>query len=168
MKVKVHPDYKHLNRFIESIPSGMREGDEVLRDERNLLYKTTAGGIVFTVKRYKRPGLFNRFVYTFFRKTKARRSYEYAEQLLQKGIGTSAPAAYIEIKKNGLFDVGYFVSEFIGEPLLYREGNTPIRRISCGILLYFLRICTATGSYTAITMFIIYFFERKGTPTVSG
>jgi len=118
MTVKIHSDYEHLKEIIENIPSGMLEGDQVLRANRNLLYKTAFAGAFFAVKRYKRPNLFNRFVYTFIRKTKARRSYEYAEQLLGLGIGTAAPVAYIEIKKHGLFESGYFISEFISEPLL--------------------------------------------------
>jgi hypothetical protein len=42
------------------------------------------------------PHLINKIVYKKFRKSKARRSYEYATLLLDKGIGTPQPIAFLE------------------------------------------------------------------------
>jgi hypothetical protein len=38
--------------------------------------------------------------------------------LLEKGIKTPFPVAYIEVKKNGFFHTGYLVTEYVDYPLL--------------------------------------------------
>ena len=38
------------------------------------------------IKKYKRPALINCLIYTWFRKSKAQRAFEYAELFLQRGI----------------------------------------------------------------------------------
>ena len=87
--------------------------DVVYCNRRNVVEKVTIGGVPFVVKRYKRPIFVNKVVYSFFRKSKCRRAYEYALRLLQNGVETPFPAAYFECYKNGLFDYGVFISEYV-------------------------------------------------------
>ena len=61
------------------------------------------------VKRYKSHFLPENRLH-FFRASKARRAYQYALHLEQLQINTPEAVAYIEIKENGLFSTGYFVS----------------------------------------------------------
>ena len=63
------------------------------------------------MKRYHQPSLFNRFVYTFVRKPKGRRAFEYPERVLAAGFETPAPVAYAEERRGGLIDYSYFISE---------------------------------------------------------
>nr|WP_294923073.1 Kdo domain containing protein [uncultured Flavobacterium sp.] len=73
------------------------------------------------IKSFKVPHLINKIAYRYFRKTKARRSYEYATILLEKGIGTPQPIAYFENYDNiGLKD-SYYASEHLLCDLTYRE-----------------------------------------------
>lgn len=65
------------------------------------------------IKKYKRPTLCNCFIYTFFRKNKALRSYQYAQRLLDMGVSTPKPIAYITIPKLGFFHTGYYISEYL-------------------------------------------------------
>lgn len=118
IEIVVKPEYAYLGSFIESLPEDKFVCDEVLRDSRNRLCKVTVDNTTMVIKRFKKPNLFNRVVYSFFRKTKARRAYEYADRLFEMGIETAKPIAYIEIKKGGLFHTGYFVSEYLSHPLL--------------------------------------------------
>ena len=62
------------------------------------------------VKRYKRPSAFNAVMYSFFRKSKARRAYEHALRLRELEIDTPEPVAWSEYRRNGLITETYFVS----------------------------------------------------------
>ena len=53
-------------------------------------------------KRFKPPHLLNRIIYTFFRKSKAERSFLNAKELIKRGVSTPEPKAFFE-KKRGLF-----------------------------------------------------------------
>lgn len=78
------------------------------------------------IKSFRVPNFFNKIIYTFFRDSKAKKSYEYA---LKIGDFTPKPLGYIEFYKNFLLDESYFVSEYfaydfsIREPLL--DANFP-------------------------------------------
>lgn len=73
------------------------------------------------IKSFKIPNLINTLAYKYFRKSKARRSFEYATTLLEKGIGTPQPIAYFEnYNWLGLKD-SYYVSEHLITELTFRE-----------------------------------------------
>jgi tRNA A-37 threonylcarbamoyl transferase component Bud32 len=67
-------------------------------------------GLKLVVKKFKVPHLINRIAYGFFRKSKARRSYEYSKMLLEKGFGAAVPVAYREDKNLGLLSTSYYIS----------------------------------------------------------
>lgn len=118
MKIHIHPDYIELKEFLRDIPQESYRIHKVFCDQRNIVEKVTINGKAFVVKKYKKPTVFNQVVYTWFRKSKAKRAFEYAEKLLEAGVETAFPAAYIEIKKYGFFHTGYFISEYLPYPLL--------------------------------------------------
>ena len=73
------------------------------------------------IKSFKIPNFINKIVYRYFRKTKARRSFEYATYLIENGIGTPQPIAYFEnFDFIGLKD-SYYVSEHLDCDLTFRE-----------------------------------------------
>ena len=113
MKIVVHPRYRHLSNLTENIVKGRISAVHTFCDHRNVVQKIEENGETLVVKRYKRPTWFNMLAYTFFRKSKARRSYEFALKLQTMGIETPDPVAYAEIRKNGLFHTGYFISKYI-------------------------------------------------------
>lgn len=120
MKIIINEIYKKYSASIESIPNIFDNSGETIYQARNTLKKFNFGENEFVVKSFRCPHVFNRIAYTFLRKSKARRAYEYALTLISKSIQTPAPVAFIEQKKNGLFCNSYFISEFI-------EGYTHIR-----------------------------------------
>lgn len=113
MKVVVHPKYTRLADQIRRIPEGTVPVERVFQDQRNLSCLVTLGGIPMAVKKYKRPTLLNCFIYSYFRLSKARRSYQYADRLLSMDFGSPEPIAYIEIRRHGFFHTGYFISEYL-------------------------------------------------------
>lgn len=118
MKLVVDPKYADLTDFLLKIPGGAIPTEAIYKNNRNFVTRISYEGISLVVKQFKIPNQLNKFVYTWLRKSKARRSFEYAQKLLSMDIGTAEPVAYIEIRKSGLFHTGYFVSEFIEDKLL--------------------------------------------------
>lgn len=77
---------------------------------RNNIAKVERDGMTLNIKSFRKPSFPNNLIYTNFRKSKARRSYEHAARLLEVGIDTPTPVAYVEIKQNGLLTRSYYVS----------------------------------------------------------
>lgn len=109
MKITIHPQTRSLHPFVQRLPGCFDRSGEILHVGRNTIraFDTEEGRVV--VKKYKRPGLFNRIVYTFFRKSKARRAYEHALRLRALGIGSPEPLAWAETRRHGLLEDAYFV-----------------------------------------------------------
>lgn len=92
----VNPKYDSLRAWLEQLPVAFGSCGEIVYDARNQIrFITAPDGTEVCVKRYHKPALLNRFVYSFFRQPKARRAYENAVELLKRGIGTPEPVAYI-------------------------------------------------------------------------
>ena len=89
--------------------------------QRNVIKIFDVEGVAINIKSFKIPNSINKVAYRYFRKSKARRSYEYATILLEKGIGTPQPMAFLEnFNVFGLRD-SYYVSEHLDADLTYRE-----------------------------------------------
>jgi serine/threonine protein kinase len=110
MKIVVNQKYIVLSEYVHSIPERFEQEGSVIYKARNEIRVFDVNDQRINVKRFKIPLLLNRFVYTFFRKPKAQRSFEYANRLNEMGIGTPQPVAYILIKKRGLLHYSYFIS----------------------------------------------------------
>ena len=110
MKVVVNPKYAHLRSWIEAIPLSFETEGSVIYKGRNVIKVMSSEGIEFNIKKYKRPHLINRFVYTFFRKSKSFRAYYNGLRIQEKGFDTAESVAYMEINRGGLFSDSYYVS----------------------------------------------------------
>ena len=95
---------------------------DILQDGRNVIVKHRLNtDEVIVIKSFKFPNMINKIIYKYFRKSKARRSFEYATILLEKGIGTPQPIAFFENYDSiGLKD-SYYVSEHLECDLTFRE-----------------------------------------------
>ena len=122
MKNIINPSFKKKKKkiiyFINNFNSeGILFGD----GQRNKIKLFELEGKTINIKSFKIPHLINKIAYKYFRKSKARRSFEYATTLLEKGIGTPQPIAYFEnYDVVGLKD-SYYVSEHLQCDLTYRE-----------------------------------------------
>jgi hypothetical protein len=70
----------------------------------------TVGNFQLNVKAFKVPNLINRFVYVYFRGSKAARSFKYAREFLSLGVATPAAVGYIDCIENGLLHESYYIS----------------------------------------------------------
>lgn len=112
MNTIIASDFQFLADFVGNLPRDFQSQGEVLYKVRNEVRKIEIEGVTVVVKKFKVPHFINRIAYTYFRKSKARRSYEYSETLLNNGFGAAQPIAYTEYFRNGLLTDSYYVSLF--------------------------------------------------------
>ena len=126
MKIIINPEYEYLREWIEQVPSFFEDKGEILYKGRNLLKVfTLENGVAVNVKRYRKPAFFNRIIYSFFRKTKAARSFQNTLKIAEKGFDTAKAIAYIEIKQSGLLCHSFFISlqcHDVKEIRIYNSG----------------------------------------------
>jgi hypothetical protein len=122
MKYIINPFYENLeSKILSTIQNFNCTGILFGNGVRNKIKLFELEGKTINIKSFKIPHLINKIVYKYFRKSKARRSFEYATTLLEKGIGTPQPIAYFEnYDVLGLKD-SYYVSEHLICDLTFRE-----------------------------------------------
>ena len=122
MKYFLNPFYTNAaNQILKNITHFKDKGILFGDGKRNKIKLFEVEGKTINIKSFKIPNLINKIVYNYFRKSKARRSFEYGTTLLEKGIGTPQPIAYFEnYDFIGLKD-SYYVSEHLDCNLTFRE-----------------------------------------------
>lgn len=122
MKHVIHPNFQSHAAAIEQIIGGFGKGGTLFGDgKRNTIKLFDLDGKTINVKSFQVPNLVNRIVYNFFRRSKAERSYEFANRLLSKGIGTPQPVGYFENFESFMLADSYYISEHLQCDLTYRE-----------------------------------------------
>lgn len=127
-KTIINPKYEHLRDSIATIPERFEaEGREIYNDRNVIKVIRSADGTPLNVKRYCKPRGINWLVYSSgLRKPKGKRAFIYPQRLLDKGIGTPEPIAYIEERHFGLLGYSYFIStQCTYEHTLKDVGNAP-------------------------------------------
>ena len=121
-KYKIHADYADkFKNFLLNIQEFFSKNNTTIHKARNELKVVKYADLELIVKSFKVPNLFNKIIYTFFRDTKAKKSYENSLKIIQF---TPKPIGYIEFYNLGLLKESYFISEkfdfdfTIREPLL--------------------------------------------------
>ncbi|MDK2047742.1 lipopolysaccharide kinase InaA family protein [Aliarcobacter butzleri] len=120
-KFTLNEEFKNFEYFLCNIRKFFNENKETIHKARNEIKVIIYENKKVVVKSFKIPHFINKIVYTFFKKSKAQKSYEYA---LKINEFTPKPIGYVEFYKFGLLNESYFVSEkfeynfTIREPLL--------------------------------------------------
>nr|WP_322625798.1 Kdo domain containing protein [uncultured Flavobacterium sp.] len=108
-------------KISDIIGSFYTKGTMLSDGKRNKIKVFDLDGQALNIKSFRKPGFINSLVYAFFRKSKARRSFEFAGILTDKGIGTPQPIACLEnYGFPGLKD-SYYVCEHLTPDLTFRE-----------------------------------------------
>ena len=97
------------------------EGDLLVAGKRNTIKIFPYNTIVLNIKSFKIPILINGIIYRYFRKSKARRSFEFAAILRQKNIGTPEPIGYFENKNWYCLLDSYYVCEHITPDYVFKD-----------------------------------------------
>ena len=120
-KYKINPNFTDFKKFLYHIRNYFNTNLNTIHKARNELKIINHHNLDTVVKSFKVPHLLNRIVYSFFRSSKARKSYEYSIKLEEF---TPKPIGYIEFYSFFLLKESYFISEkfdydfTIREPLL--------------------------------------------------
>lgn len=126
------PEFRPLGAWVCRLPQSFDREGKVVYEGRNTLKQiiVPAGGLdraeqaarlkatglasgpetTVVVKSFQRPVWLRRLIYGWVVKSKARRSFEYACLLKDKGLETPAPVAYVERRRWGLLQDSYYVS----------------------------------------------------------
>ncbi len=107
--------------ILTSVENFESEGTPLDNGQRNSIKIFEKEDIKLNIKSFKVPNIFNRLTYRFFRKSKAERSFRYAQHLLSKKIGTPRPFAYAEETSALVFGKSFYVSEQLECDLTFRE-----------------------------------------------
>ena len=98
---------------LEGFEREFTQNQNIIKDDRNIIKILRIGEIETVTKLFKTPNFIQGIIYKFFRKSKARRSYEYSIFLNQKGIKVPEPLGYIEVYDRFRLRQSYYVSRKI-------------------------------------------------------
>lgn len=117
------PAYNIYASLLRNIQTYFQASSNIIHQARNTLKVITFADKNFVVKSFKRPCFFYKIIYTFFRASKAKRSFKYTQRLLANGIAVPNPVGYVEKKRFGLLDESYYVSEEMSYDFTIREAK---------------------------------------------
>lgn len=122
MKYLINPDFQFLEKFLLKVADNFNDYGQLFGDgARNKIRVVENGDLIINIKSFKVPNIINTVVYRYFRKSKARRSFEYANYLIGNDIGTPTPIAFFENYSGvGLRD-SYYMSQHLAADLTFRE-----------------------------------------------
>lgn len=122
MKIVFSEDHQHLkSKILDVVKEFEIKGKAINDGKRNSIKIFDIDGKQINIKSFKVPNAINKIAYKYFRKSKAERSFNYAQKLLKKNIGTPAPIAYIEESSGVGFGKSYYISQQLPADLTYRE-----------------------------------------------
>jgi hypothetical protein len=122
MQITIHPKFQTYKTNLTTIIENFNSSGELFGDgKRNIIKLFDLDDQKINIKSFKIPHLINKIAYKYFRKSKARRSYEYANRLIENGIGTPQPIAYAENFTLLGLEKSYYISEHLQTELTFRE-----------------------------------------------
>lgn len=96
-------------------------GKDFVIGKRNAIKLFELEGEIISIKSFKKPNLINKVVYRYFRKSKARRSFEFASKLMEMKIGTPQPVAFFENYDFIGLKESYYACEHLENVFEFRE-----------------------------------------------
>jgi len=122
MKFQISGAFLSQKTALKSMVENFNQsGEDFIVGNRNAIKLFEIGGQTLNIKSFRIPNLINKVAYKYFRKSKASRSFEYANRLISANIGTPQPIAFFEnYDAVGLKD-SYYISEHLQADLTFRE-----------------------------------------------
>lgn len=122
MKFIVNPQYTQYKDILSDFILNFDTSGVMFCDgKRNKIKLFEFENTIVNVKSFKVPNLINRIIYKFVRKSKAKRSFEYANRLIELGIGTPQPIAFAEKYTSLGLGRSFYVCEHLEVNLTFRE-----------------------------------------------
>ena len=122
-RITLNPTYASCKSFCERIDTYFDAEQESMHKARNEIKKIKFQEYSLVVKSFKVPHLLNQLVYTYFRSSKAHKSYDNALILQHLDINTPDPVALIQeftptLQKSFFISIAFDYDFTIREPLL--------------------------------------------------
>ena len=122
INVNYNPKFSNLSDILNEIFVNFNSKGKILvNGQRNAIKLFEVEGITLNIKSFKRPNLINKIVYRYFRKSKARRSFEFASKLMEMQIGTPQPVAFFENYDFVGLKESYYACEHLENVFEFRE-----------------------------------------------
>ena len=121
-RFNVHKDYQSSEEQLQKIIDTFTTSGTLIGDgDRNKIKIYPLNDKTITIKAFKVPNIINQIAYKYFRKSKAERSFEYANKLTLFKIGTPKPIAFFENSSFLGLQESYYICEHLEYDLTYRE-----------------------------------------------
>jgi Lipopolysaccharide kinase (Kdo/WaaP) family len=115
-----------MNEELLSIIQNFNEkGQDFVIGKRNSIKIFSYQNKTINIKSFRIPILINGFIYKYIRKSKAKRSFENANFLLSKGIGTPKPIAFYENFYGIFLRESYYISEHMKPDFVFKDIFAP-------------------------------------------
>lgn len=121
-KYTLNPKYTSMLDSLKNIKDIFFNADISIHKARNELKIIEIDGLKCVVKSFKVPHILNRFIYTYIRDSKAKKSYTNAVKLQELSVNTPDPIGIIEFFDKGLISNSFFIS-------LYEPYDFTIREV---------------------------------------
>lgn len=122
MNFEINPAYKNKQKAVLHLINHFHtEGSLLVKGSRNSIKTNFLDQEKVNIKYFARPGWIKGIVYTFFRESKAKRSYDYAHYLMNHAILTPQPIAYFESFKNELLSESFYLTQHLDYDFTFRE-----------------------------------------------
>ncbi len=123
MKIILNPNYiKSEKSILQLVNSFFDQGNLIVQGSRNTIKSNFLDNETINIKFFKKPGFIKSIIYSFFRSTKAKRSFDYANYLIDHLIETPIPIAYVEERSSvGFLGDSFYICQQIDYDFTIRE-----------------------------------------------
>ncbi len=118
----LNPNYEYFKSKLFNIKKIFNSSNESIHKARNELKIVEIYDLKCVVKSFKVPIFINRIAYTFFRDSKAMKSFKNAQILRELDVNTPEPIGVIQFYESALISQSYFIS-------LYEPYDFTIREV---------------------------------------
>lgn len=118
----INSKFQSLKELVlDAISNFNFKGKVLVEGQRNAIKLFDLKDITLNIKSFKKPNLINKIAYRYFRKSKARRSFEFASKLMEMQIGTPNPVAFFENYDFIGLKESYYACEHLENVFEFRE-----------------------------------------------
>jgi RIO-like serine/threonine protein kinase len=118
MTYKVNPKFSDTKDIVVNVQHYFDSSEKLLQDARNQIKSVLFKDIKYAVKSFRKPSGISRLLYSFFRMSKAKRSYDYSLKIAEfvpQAIG------YVEVYDGVFLTKSFFISELFEYDFTIRE-----------------------------------------------
>jgi hypothetical protein len=127
MKIIVNSSFlSEKNQILNMINDFDDTGLTLGNQKRNTIKIFNVNSKKINIKSFRTPTFFNSLIYNNFRKSKAQRSYEYANKLISLGIMTPSPIGYAQNSSLFWLKRSYYVSKHLDYDFTFREVSSDL------------------------------------------